>query len=349
MIGQVKKLIPQNYTLINRTNDGSTNPVFDQKAVNSLVKQATTVTAAANMRLIETNTTTAKANKEFLEQKLIATNHTKATSSCSIMIPGKRSLAEINGALSSRHINENVFPNHPNRTSDARPSSKNSIDEHQRATTLIPGKITSNKIHVKVSKEANMTTVNTDRRHNKGLLKSTKQDLVVECDDSTQDVSEGIRVERLKGKLKEITAGALLHGIKKPKNAATPDTGQPRQAFGGSKKSLIIMKEKLLSSGTHSQETLTGAKTIVSPLENITKKVSVKDDVFMIKTNSKNKDELCNSLTDRDLEGGQTMGIKTRMEITRLKLDVLKGRLKRVLKNCPKLIQTLKQKLIKIM
>lgn len=345
VICQAKKTpLAQNATIIGRGNTGSFSPKPENKAVEVITKSIAEILNPKENNAKPTD----KANQ--------LTNHVKATSSCSVMVPGKR--GDASGASSSRKIHDNVTTvtttqMSKNRPSDIRPNSKNNLPAMGSAAPNFK------TVQIKTAKEANLTLC-TDRRQSKGFLKTAKQDIA--CEDSTHDQTEGIRVERLKGKLKEITG--IVSQVKKitekPKitTSFSPELPQkPKEIFRQGKKSLVNPKERLLGVTKHSL--LGSHETIAEISKGLSEEFSPIKPGNMGKTMVSNEGEkgilepMKNTENEPKTIYGKTYnsevaGIKMKQEMLRMKMDMLKSRLKKVLRNCPKVIDCLKQKLTKI-
>ncbi len=357
MIGQAKKTQPQ------KSVRGSFSPNLDPSDS----------AAGAASSVVGPLSTTARAGKNFGElsnaskQPAIAgatsTTHVKATSSCAIIMPGKRSADCMGGALSSRKIHDAPAAAVSARPSDIRPASKNEAEGHKSAAA--PTHVSKQVKTVQI-KAPNLTLC-TERRESKGMLKTAKVE--AEGEESTRDASEGVRVERLKGKLKELAGGQALGKAKKSLGLTTASAKENEKT-----KKTVYEKHSLLfpvaasaaANATAGPEKPPKAKakgneTHFSPARESfgLGKTMLKSDDLIREAPQKVNKNLWKSVTGAELhkealarEEGETSaaaaGIKVRMEMMRMKLGMLKNRLRRVLRNCPKMVDYLLQHLGKL-
>lgn len=96
--------------------------------------------------------------------------------------------------------------------------------------------------NIKSVKGGNITTLSNDSHQPKALVKSLNHDTKFDYEDSTRDVSNGVRIERLKGKLKKFTHQST-RAIQKNEILSASPSGH-KAALGVYKKNCIVVAAK---------------------------------------------------------------------------------------------------------
>ncbi len=211
-------------------------------------------------------------------------------------------------------------------------------------------------------------TICGERKGNGKAKKCTKHDLEIgeESTKAERGPSEGARMEKLKGKLREITCFTAKDTrfalTESPSEEKMKQQSKP-QTFGRMKKSVVVLKDPLPTSATvlgiAPKETkclglgkrsiqmcadflskksggCSPEKTLVVP---VTTKGGLGRTLVGLDANEEKGGEMWKSLTEK------RSGKKLRGPELLAKLDRLRRRLRVVLKNCPKFINVLQKKL----